>query len=459
MSNEIGNFRRELRSCVGRPVAYQIRDGVGAALVPLLEKVITGARVHDGDLYSAIVAEEQTASAQRREVAQRLSTPSIIPAGKGGKATALVSMRGMALYDVEYQPMAFSTFLLAQTVTALGNDPEIGMVVLMIDTPGGVVTGVKEAADAIYSARQKKPVVAIVNPLCASAGYWLASQATEIVSVPSGDIGSVGVFILHADCSGMLEEAGINHTFIFAKESPYKVDGNMYQPLSESAREEFQTGVDETMNDFVKAIARGRGVSAKKVLDDFGKGRTLDAAKAKSVGMIDRIATINVAFARLGLHSNASQSRRRGESIQFSTEGAGDERKVYVDHDWPQTIEVTTAMIKEADDHLKVDGDEITFECENGIATYRKIEETETGDWFCELVDGAYEERKAPADGGDLAAGLTTFGDGSPEAYVPMPDGSGDDQAPEPEEAEHRPTTAAARKSAREREIFLLEHS
>lgn len=320
MSNEIGKFRRELRSCIGRPVAYQIRDGVGAALVPLLERVIRGDRVHDGDLYAAMVAEGDSREV-RVALAQKLAAPTIIPAGKGGKATALVSMRGVALYDVEYQPLAFSTALLAQTMTALGNDPQIGMIVLMIDSPGGVVTGVQEAADAIYAARRNKPIVAMVNPLCASAAYWLAAQASEIVSVPSGDIGSVGVFIMHAECSKMMEDVGVKPTFIFAKDSPYKVDGNAYEPLSDTARDEFQAGVDEVMADFVKAIARGRGVPASKVVADFGKGRTLDAKKAKAAGMIDRIATVNVALARLGLAPSSadddeSRRGRRGEQVE-----------------------------------------------------------------------------------------------------------------------------------------------
>lgn len=344
MSNEIGRFRRELRSCIGRPAAYQVRDGVGAAIVPVLERVIRGDRVHDGDLYTALVAEDDNREA-RLELAQKLAAPIIVPAGKGGKATALVSMRGVALYDVEYQPMCFSTFLLAQTISALGNDPQIGMIVLNVDSPGGVVTGVQEAADAIYAARQNKPIVALVNPLCASAAYWLASQANEIVSVPSGDIGSVGVFILHAECSGMLEQQGVKPTFIFAKDSPYKVDGNAYEPLSDTAREEFQTGVDEVMADFVKAIARGRGVPASKVISDFGKGRTLDARKAKAAGMIDRIATANVALARLGLAPGSmedeSRRSRRGECADDNIDQAIPETSV-VDDDTELQDEVLT---------------------------------------------------------------------------------------------------------------------
>jgi len=314
MSNKIGNMRRELRNSVGRPVAYQIREGLGASLVPVLERVMRGDKVLDGEFYGAVVDDAPEKSATRDAIAKQLAGPMIIPAGKGGKSTALVSMRGMAMYDVEYQPMAFSTLLLSQTMAALGADPDIGLIILHIDSPGGVVTGTKEAADAVYKARQSKPVVALVNPLCASAAYWIASQASEIVAVPSADVGSVGVFMMHAECSKMLEMDGVKPTFIFAKDSPYKIEGNSFEPLSEEAEEYFQGEVDAIMTEFVKAISRGRGVPVSKVLADFGKGRTMLAPAAKTAGMVDRCAPLGQALGRWGIGGGVAEVRqRRGE--------------------------------------------------------------------------------------------------------------------------------------------------
>lgn len=311
-------LRRAIRAASGRPVAYQIRDGFGASAAPVLEQLLRGGRVHDADLREAIAgngaAERADETIDAR--AARLAAPVIIPAGKGGKATAMISVRGMALYDVEFQPYAFSTLLLSQTVTALANDPEIGTLVLDMDTPGGDVVGTKEAADAVFAARDKARVVALINPLAASAGYWIASQASEIVAVPSADVGSIGVFMLHCDMSGMLEMDGVKPTFIFAADSPYKVEGNPYEALGEDARARFQADVDTIMAEFVKAVARGRGVPASKVLADFGQGRTLMAPAAKAAGMVDRVATLNVALARFGVNAANLEGRRRGEAAE-----------------------------------------------------------------------------------------------------------------------------------------------
>ena len=161
-------------------------------------------RADDRDVRAAFEVDEIEV-----EMEARIGEPQIIPGPRGGKATALVYARGTAMYDFEFQPYVFSTALLAQRVNALANDPAVGMIVLDVDSPGGVVTGTPEAADAIYAAAKRKKVVALVNPLCASAGYWLASQASEIIAVPSADIGSIGVYQLHWDDSQFWADRGM----------------------------------------------------------------------------------------------------------------------------------------------------------------------------------------------------------------------------------------------------------
>lgn len=164
------------------------------------------------------------------------------------RSIAVLSVRGVALYDLEYQPFCFSTRKLASSVTDLANDPSVSAILLDISTPGGAVTGTAEAGNAIFAARSHKPILAIVNPLCASAGYWLASQASQIVAIPSADVGSIGVFQLHLDQSGLLENVGIKPTFIFA--GPHKVEANPFEPLSAAAKQFLQGEVDRIYSDF-----------------------------------------------------------------------------------------------------------------------------------------------------------------------------------------------------------------
>ena len=71
-------------------------------------------------------------------------------------------------------------------------DPETEKILLHVNSPGGTVAGAQEAAAAIYKARQHKKVIAYIEDLGASGGYWLASQAEEVYSNRHAGVGSIG---------------------------------------------------------------------------------------------------------------------------------------------------------------------------------------------------------------------------------------------------------------------------
>jgi ClpP class serine protease len=112
-------------------------------------------------------------------------------------------------------------------------------------------------------ARGIKPIVAQINTCAASAAYWIASQAEEVVVTPSGQAGSIGVYTIHEDISEMLAKEGIKETLIYSGE--YKVMGNSFEPLSDEAKSIMQQRVDELAASFVRGVARGRNVSLKEV--------------------------------------------------------------------------------------------------------------------------------------------------------------------------------------------------
>lgn len=197
-------------------------------------------------------------------------------------------------------------------------DPAVGSIVLDVDSPGGGVNGVQELADEIFAGRRRKPIVAQVNSLAASAAYWLASAASEIVMTPSGEVGSIGVYMMHRDVSAATAADGIKFTFVTSKDSPYKVEGNPYEPLSDEARAYLQKEIDRFYGDFVGAVSKGRGVSVAKVKADFGQGRTVGARDAVRLGMVDSIATLRQTVARL----SSSTPAVRGPSASSAFAGS-----------------------------------------------------------------------------------------------------------------------------------------
>lgn len=169
-------------------------------------------------------------------------------------------------------------------------DPDVGAIVLDVNSPGGAASGIEEVSKQVFDARGQKPIVAVVNHLMASAAYWIGSSADEIVVTPSGDVGSIGVFAVHEDWSVALDKAGVKVSII--KEGKYKAEGNPYQPLGEEARAAIQTRVREVYDAFVEAVARNRSVNPAAVRGGFGEGRVVGAREAVKLGMADRIATL-----------------------------------------------------------------------------------------------------------------------------------------------------------------------
>lgn len=195
-----------------------------------------------------------------------------------------------------------STTRLAQQLRSLAADDTVATILLNVDSPGGTISGLPEVAAEVRRAAETKRVVAIANDLAASAAYWIASQADEIVATPEALVGSVGVFTMHQDVSGFMDQVGVKTTFIQA--GRYKTEGNPFEPLSDEARAHIQSIVDASYAQFVGDVAKGRSrdgapVTAAQVKADYGEGRVLTAKDAKAAGMVDRVETYSQAVARL----------------------------------------------------------------------------------------------------------------------------------------------------------------
>lgn len=190
--------------------------------------------------------------------------------------------------------------------TAL-DDSAIKAIVLNLDTPGGTVNGVDELAKAIYEARSQKRIVAYVGGLGASAGYWLASQASEIVISDAAILGSIGVRMVVSDTGKRDAERG-QFEFI-SSQSP----GKRADVQSDAGRARIQRTVDALADVFIAAVAGGRGIKAEDVVSRFGGGDVLVGQAAIAAGMADRIGTFEAVVSELteGRSSKPSSTSRK----------------------------------------------------------------------------------------------------------------------------------------------------
>lgn len=202
-----------------------------------------------------------------------------------------------------------STEEIGATLDSLVSDKQVKAVVMVYDSPGGSVFGVKELGDKIRAARDEKKIVALADPMAASAGYWLAAQASEVVVSPTGQVGSVGVISAHQDASKHYEEKiGVKTTLVTS--SPYKAETHPYGPLGPEALAEMQTKVNYYHGQFVDALAKGRNTTESRVEKGFGQGRMMTAEQAKAAGMVDRIGTLSDTLHRLGAGGPSAEADR-----------------------------------------------------------------------------------------------------------------------------------------------------
>lgn len=208
-----------------------------------------------------------------------------------------------------------STERFADQVRAAGTDDKVGAVVLRITSPGGLVWGTQEAADAVFETRALKPIVAVASPLAASAAVWIGAQASAFYGSTSADVGSIGVYGSHTDKSGFEDKIGMKTSLISSTVAPKKTLGNPYAALTDDDRAELQIKVDEETERFVSAVARGRGVPASKVTSDFGQGGMMSAHRAVAAGMLDGVMTLRDVVAKYGSsRTRLALMRRRAEA-------------------------------------------------------------------------------------------------------------------------------------------------
>jgi signal peptide peptidase SppA len=210
-------------------------------------------------------------------------------------------------------------------------DEDVASILLVVDSPGGLIDLVPETAAEIRAAGENKKIVAIANTEASSAAYWLASQASELVVTPSGMVGSIGVFVRHEEISRMAEMEGVKITTIRA--GKFKSEVNRYEPLTDEAEAHLQGMVNTTHDMFLADVAAGRGAKVADVRGGYGEGRVILAEEAVQLGMADRVATLEQVISDMTGTSPSPSPRPQAEEDTPPLEVEDEQPPVVVDDD------------------------------------------------------------------------------------------------------------------------------
>ncbi len=176
---------------------------------------------------------------------------------------------------------------IVRTLGEYRDDPAVRAVVLRINSPGGVVGPTQEIFTAVRRLREaKKPVVASLGSVAASGGYYVAVAADRIYANPGTLTGSIGVVMQLANLEGLLKKVGVE--YVVVKAGAYKDVGNLARAMTPAERRILQNLLDDVYDQFILAVADGRGLEPKDVRA-FAEGRIYSGRQAHGLKMVDNL--------------------------------------------------------------------------------------------------------------------------------------------------------------------------
>lgn len=176
-------------------------------------------------------------------------------------------------------------------------DPEVETILLDIESGGGAVSGMFDAARLIRTINDSiVPVVAFGESIY-SAAYCLASAAGQVLTTKAGGVGSIGIIATHMDFSKMYADMGINVSVM--RSGKYKALANRFEPLTEEAKAQMQKGLDASYEVFVQHVADMRGVTYPKADSTMAQGREFHGEEAKTSGLVDGLTVYDALVAAL----------------------------------------------------------------------------------------------------------------------------------------------------------------
>jgi protease-4 len=161
-------------------------------------------------------------------------------------------------------------------------------IVLYVDSSGGSSLASELIWREVARVREKKPVVAVMGNVAASGGYYVAAPATRIVAAPTTVTGSIGVFAMKFNASGLLAKLGLNPETVKASEHADFLSSD--RPLSESERARLTALTEHTYNTFKARVAQGRNLDVTDV-EEMAGGRVYSGRQAQAAGLVDDIGT------------------------------------------------------------------------------------------------------------------------------------------------------------------------
>lgn len=208
----------------------------------------------------------------------------------GGPVIAVVRIDGVITTGLGQTTLLGSTSgsdSVVATLNRLRSDAAVRAVVLRVNSPGGTPAAAQEIAEAVAAVRRAgKVVVTSMADVAASGAYWIAAGTDHIVADPGTITGSIGVIWQFANYEELYRKLGIDYTTFTS--GPFKDMGSTSRALTPEEKEIVKAIIDDTFNQFVEAVAAGRGMDRDAVLQ-LADGRIFTGNQAYAAGLVDSL--------------------------------------------------------------------------------------------------------------------------------------------------------------------------
>ena len=181
-----------------------------------------------------------------------------------------------------------------QDLDELANDDNIKAVVLRVNSGGGSAYASEQIWHAVELLKKKKPVVVSMGGTAASGGYYISCGADKIIADPTTITGSIGIFGMIPDFSGLMtEKLGLH--FDIVKTNEASDFGAMGRGMTAAEGEALQNYVNRGYGLFLKRVANGRNKTVEQI-NQVAQGRVWTGRQALKLGLVDQLGTLEDAI-------------------------------------------------------------------------------------------------------------------------------------------------------------------
>ena len=173
----------------------------------------------------------------------------------------------------------------------LMKDDDVKAVVLRVNSPGGSAYASEQIWHAVTQLKAKKPVVVSMGGYAASGGYYISCNANYIYSEPTTITGSIGIFGMFPDFSGLLKDK-LGVKFDEVKTNKHAALGTIARPFNDEEMSLLENYIDRGYQLFRKRVADGRKLPIEKV-EEIAQGRVWLGNDALPIKLVDAIGSLD----------------------------------------------------------------------------------------------------------------------------------------------------------------------